>query len=451
MVRVDPVVAIVLNSSDDVGMVLSNTSAGKSVIFKLGSSDEFLGKVKARKNIPFGHKIARYGKSTGEPLFKYGHPIGFASTDILPGDHVHTHNLQSLPPRKAANTTQVVTKNPSWLREVIFSCLEAVGVSAKAAEDMTDALTEAHLRGVETHGIRRLRPYIERIRIGGVDAKATPLIETRGNVFMIDGKNAVGHHVGVVAAEAVSEMAKTHGSGVALVRNSNHFGFAGYYATRIAANNEVGFVTSNGQVCVAPPGGLRSLFSNNPIAIAAPTGTDAYLEMDIATSVTSRAKIVQAAQRNEPIARGLALDANGKETHDPSAALLGSLLPMGGMKGFFFLLAMEALTGVLSGGNYANLVSSKEASPEAPEGLAHLFWATDLESTTGAKKFTDRLQDLIERLETLPLTPGKPPLRYPGWDRWKLRRHRLVEGIPIALREYDDLVSLAEELGVKTG
>ena len=145
---------------------------------------------------------------------------------------------------------------------------------------MADAVTEAHLRGVETHGLRRLRPYIERIRSGGVDAAARPQVGAKNALLIVDGRNGIGHHVATVAAKAVSDAARRFGIAVALVRNSNHFGFAGHYATMIAAERQLALVTSNGQVCVAPEGGTQSLLSNNPLAIAAPMRADRFLELD---------------------------------------------------------------------------------------------------------------------------------------------------------------------------
>ena len=147
---------------------------------------------------------------------------------------------------------------------------------------MAAAMTEAHLRGVETHGLRRLRPYLSRIRSGGVDPKAQPAMEQRGALIMIDGRNGIGHYVAAGATEAVSAVAQEFGVGIALVRNSNHFGFAGYYATLIAEHGLIGIVISNGQVCVGPEGATKALLSNNPLAIAAPTGrNDAFLEIGL--------------------------------------------------------------------------------------------------------------------------------------------------------------------------
>jgi LDH2 family malate/lactate/ureidoglycolate dehydrogenase len=242
----------------------------------------------------------------------------------------------------------------------------------------------------------------------------------------IDGRNGIGHYVASFAANAVSDAARQFGIGIALVRNRNHFGFAGYYATLIAGRRQLGIVTSNGQVCVAPEGSTKPLFSNNPIAIAAPTGRlDSCLELDLATSITSRANVVEAARSGRLLPNGWAQDKNGTPTRDPAAALAGSLLAFGAEKGFGLLVALEALTGVISGGAYADLVSSKEAAPDAPEGTAHTMIAIDLEKAIGADLYDQRLDDLLHRLKSLPTRSSAEPIRYPGERRWGLRQQRL--------------------------
>lgn len=336
-----------------------------------------------------------------------------------------------------------------WIFDLVEKILVESGAAAPAANAMADAITEAHLRGVETHGLRRVRPYVARIRSGGVAAQAEPRIEEKGAFISVDGCNGIGHYVGIVAADAVSKSAAKHGISIAAIKNSNHFGFAGYYATRIAAHRQIGIVISNGQVCVGPVGAQRALLSNNPLAIAAPTDRDdRFLELDFATSVTSRANVVEAAKSGDSIPAGWAQDRNGQPTLDPKAALTGSLLSFGGNKGFALLLALEAITGVLAGGAYADLVASKEAMPNSPEGTAHTFLAVDLSHAMPTSDFTSRLSDMFSRLHSLPMADNLAPPRYPGERRWRLRLERLNAGVRVSAAEFDDIVSLAREFGV---
>lgn len=199
----------------------------------------------------------------------------------------------------------------------------------------------------------------------------------------------------------------------------------------------------------APPGALRPIFSNDPLAVAAPIGEGEYMELDMATSVVSRAKIAEAEAKGALIPPGWAADETGRNTRDAFAALQGSLVPFGGQKGFALVFALEVLIGVLSGGAYADLVSSKEAKPNVPQKVSHFFLAIDLKRSLGVESFVERMQDLIRRVLDLPVRPGTAPLRYPDQRRWALRRERICQGIPLEEKDYQDLIDLARRLDVK--
>jgi len=418
----------------------------------LNSSGETVAKLSSRQAIPFGHKIALHDIGDGSPVIRYGYPIGVATIAIKKGDHVHSHNMRSmLSPASATQASPNEIRSAGWIRATIVDVLLAAGARMDGADAMAAALTEAHLRGVETHGLRRLPPYLARLRSGGVDPKAGPAKTHHGGLLVIDGRNGIGHYVATEAAKAVSTAAQEFGIAAALVRNSNHFGFAGYYATMIAERGQIGIVISNGQVCVGPEGATKALLSNNPLAIAAPTGdSDSYLELDLATSVTSRANIVEAARIGDLLPPGLAQDAEGHPTRDPAAALRGSLLAFGGQKGFALLVALEAMTGVLAGGAFADQVSSKEAAPNAPEGTAHTMIAIDLRKAIGQSNYLQRLDEMLAKLHSIPAAADADNIRYPGERRWQLRRERLRDGIPLSKSDLDALLGAAKELNVTT-
>jgi LDH2 family malate/lactate/ureidoglycolate dehydrogenase len=447
---VTPIRAVLLTSKDDVAAVLGAVPSEGAVSITLSASGEVLRQMTARDGIPFGHKIAVRPIPSGQKILRYGYPIGVATRDIGEGGHVHSHNMRSLlSPDDTKRVDDRIPHDAGRLGELMSACLRAAGAHEAASAAMADALIEAHLRGVETHGLRRLRPYIGRIRSGGVDAAAEPAVDRFSAMIRVDGRNAIGHYVARRAVDEAIAAARQTGIAIALVRNSNHFGFAGYYSSRIAQAGQIGIVISNGQVCVAPEGRTRPFLSNNPLAISAPTGdADSFLELDLATSVTSRANIVQAAKDGQRIPAGWAQDNEGKITRDSAAALEGSLLALAGDRGFGLLFALEAMTGVLAGGAYADLVSSKESSPDAPEGTGHTIIAIDLKSAFGAAEYKARLDDMISRLRAVPGGENARPVRYPGERRWRLRQQRLRDGIPLSKADADDLMKLAAELGV---
>jgi LDH2 family malate/lactate/ureidoglycolate dehydrogenase len=442
--------AIQLAPNDNVAAAIVAVGSAISVSVILNTSGKTVSLLASRQKIPFGHKIALNDIADGSPVIRYGYPIGVATANIKQGEHVHSHNMRSmLSPTSRKQAAPREVRAAQWIRETTAAILLAAGVRADAADAMAQAITDAHLRGVETHGLRRLRPYLARIRSGGVDPKAKPLITRNGALLMIDGRNAVGHYVAAEAAKAATAAAKEFGVAIALVHDSNHFGFAGYYATMIAEQGQIGIVISNGQVCVGPEGATRPYLSNNPFAIAAPTGKDdALLELDLATSVTSRANIVEAAKTGEVLPAGLAQDAEGHPTRDATAALGGSLLAFGGQKGFAFLVALEAITGVLTGGAFADQVSSKEQSPNAPERTAHTLIAIDLNKAIGEPNYRQRLDEMLAKLCSIPTTEDAK-IRYPGERRWQLRRERLRDGIPLSKNDLAALLEAASEFKVK--
>lgn len=443
--------AILLEPNDNVAAALDIAPKGSAVSVTISTSGEVVGRLTSRQDIPFGHKIALYHIAEGSQVMRYGFPIGVATAPIKEGEHVHSHNMRSLlSPIVDRSTTERERRPASWIRDIVYGCIAAAGAPPDAADAFAEAILEAHLRGVETHGLRRVRPYIARIRSGGIDPRGRPLIKPTQAIQHIDGCNGIGHFVATVAAKAVSEAARRHGVGVALVRNSNHFGFAGYYATQIASEGQLGLVISNGQVCVSPKGATKPFLSNNPLAIGAPTSRkNAFLELDLAASVTSRAHVVEAARTWAPLPRGWAQDAYGRQTRSAQAALAGSLLAFGGDKGFALLLALEAMTGVLGGGLYGDQILSKDGATNAPEGASHTFIAIDLAMALGVDAYGSRLDDLLRRLKALSRGPETEPFRYPGERRWKLREERLREGAPIAGADLRDISALATELNVK--
>jgi len=443
--------AIQLAPNDNVAAAIVAVGSATPVSVVLNTSGKTVAQLAPRQNIPFGHKIALNDIENGSPVIRYGYPIGVATASIKQGEHVHSHNMRSM--LSPVSTNQIPPRDvrpAQWVRATTNDILLAAGARAEAADAMAQAITEAHLRGVETHGLRRLRPYLARIRSGGVDPRAEPLITRHGALLMVDGRNGIGHYVAAETARTVVEAAREHGVALGLVHDSNHFGFAGYYATMIAERGLIGIVISNGQVCVGPEGATKPYLSNNPFAIAAPTGkSDAFLELDLATSVTSRANIVEAARTRDVLPPGLAQDAEGHPTRDAAAALGGSLLAFGGQKGFAFLVALEAITGVLTGGAFADQVSSKEASPNAPERTAHTLIAIDLDKGIGGSSYRHRLDDMLSKLCSISTAEGAK-IRYPGERRWQLRRERLRDGIPLARPDLDALLEAASDFKIKT-
>lgn len=230
--------------------------------------------------------------------------------------------------------------------------LTSNGVNEKLAAIVTDVLVEADRRGIASHGFTRLQSYVERVRRGLLEPNAEPEIVKDGEtIVLMDGRNGFGAVAGVEATQLAVSRATRHGLCWVTVRNSNHFGIAGYYAQMLARRGLAGIVFSNASPAVAAYGGKRATLGTNPLAIAVPSGRDPIV-LDMATTVIARGKIRRAKAENRSIPPGLALDADGNPTTDPEAALKGTLASLGGYKGYGLAVMIELLSGVLSGGRY---------------------------------------------------------------------------------------------------
>ncbi|WP_340109380.1 Ldh family oxidoreductase [Pikeienuella sp. HZG-20] len=430
-----------LNSLDNVATLATAGAAGE--VLRLRGAGEGRSVVLAEA-VDAGHKCALTTIAAEADVVKYGAAIGRARKAIGKGERVHSHNLVSrydpTPKVKAGPAAHIA---PDILRMLVQAALEHAGAAPEAAADFAAHCVDAELSGVSTHGLRRLPGYLARLRAGGVDGCATPVIEGDGAVLQVDGQNGIGHHVARLASDAAVARARELGAAVALVRGSNHFGYAGWYAARIAAHGMVGMAVSNGQVLVGPPGAKAPIFSNDPVALAAPGG----FEFDMATSITSRANIAASAELGEIIAEGLALDSQGRPTTNAAAALEGILLPLGGAKGFGLIAALEVLAGLLPGGAYADLVASKEADPAQGEGTSHFLMAIDLAACCGASAFEARMRDLAGRLAGLEMAEGQPAARLPGVRRAASRARGLVEGIALDALRLAELQQIASDIG----
>ena len=317
------------------------------------------------------------------------------------------------------------------LRRFCEALLTSVDVPRLAAGVVADCLVSSNLHGIDTHGVARLPTYIRRINEGAVDPRGEPTIASRrGAVGLVDGANALGPIAATKAMDLAVQLAREFGIGYVGVRNSNHFSYAAYYCERAAQAGMVGICSSGGEPTVAPWGGVDAFYTNSPIALAAPTRSEPVV-IDLATSVSSRGNILLAKLLGKPIPVGWAVDAQGRPTTDAEAALRGSVLPMGGAKGYALIVALEVLNGVITGGTYAPKVGSQAAKDGKPAGVPHFFIALDPDPLIGREQFLERMDDLVKA--TRAARPADPmrPILVPGDRRRAIAAERRETGIPL--------------------
>lgn len=336
------------------------------------------------------------------------------------------------------------------LKEIAVSLLEAAGVPDSHAELVADSLVEADLRGVDSHGVQNLSIYVERIRRGLVELHPTfSTVHQSSSTALLDGQNALGQVAAMRAMELA--MAKALEAGLALVgvRNTNHCGMLAYYAMRAARDGMVGFAGCNGPVNMAPWGGRDQLLGNNPICVAIPSAEEPPIVLDMATSVVAKGKLYAARSKGEHIPEGWALDRDGNPTTDPTAALDGgSLLPMGGYKGYGLTLVMDVLAGLLTGSGYSRQVGSLHHELTRGMNLGLLMGALRVESFMPLPVFRELVDRYIERLKTSTPAPGFERVCLPGELESEARARRSTEGIPIPPKVWEALVTTGQGLGL---
>lgn len=306
------------------------------------------------------------------------------------------------------------------------------GLSSEHARLTARILVEAEAMGLSTHGVVRIPVYIDRIRLGGVDAKATPEIDKRTpSLAMVDGNNGLGTVVGAKALAAGLEMAADNGIAYVGCRHSNHLGALAPYGLQACEGGYLLIAGTNASTTMAPWGGRETRIGNNPLCIAAPCPGELHFILDMAMSVAARGKVRAARDAGKSIPEGWAADASGLPTIDPNEALAGFLLPFGGYKGSGLSMAMDILCGALTGANFMTEVSSWSERPDAPSGVGHFFLLLDPDRLLGRDAFAaamDRLKHIV--LSTPPANSANPVM-LPGQREQERRRAALEEGVSV--------------------
>jgi len=342
---------------------------------------------------------------------------------------------------------------------------QKLGIPEEDARITADVLVAADLRGVDSHGVARLRRYVNGLRDGMMLANPKIEVMTETPVTaMIDAGGGLGQPVSYRAMEQAIQKAREYGAGFVTVRNSNHYGIAGYYAMMALEHDCIGISMTNAAVLVVPTFGRDSMLGTNPIAVAAPAGEERPFVLDMATSTVPRGKLEVYNRLEKPIPSGWATDETGTPTDDAGRVLEnftqragGGLLPLGGAgellrgyKGYGLSLWVDIFCAVLSGAAYADTVY-----PKAPDGkplpsqIGHFFGAWRVDAFRPVDEFEVAMDDLQQRLKNTPKAEDETRIYIHGEKEYEEAERRSREGIPLNPKVAADLQSLGEELGVE--
>jgi LDH2 family malate/lactate/ureidoglycolate dehydrogenase len=317
------------------------------------------------------------------------------------------------------------------LRALTRDCFKEIGIPAVDAEAVADVLMDANLRAMESHGFQRVPIYMKRVLAGLAGGTENLTVLHQEGVFCrMDAGHALGPAAAVKALQKAIGLSRQHGLGVVAVRNSTHFGAAGYYARQAAEAGQASIVLSNAVKRMAPHGALEPFVGTNPLAVGVPLAHHPSFVLDMSSSVTAQGKITRARDLGLPLPEGVALDADGWPTTDPVAALAGSLLPVGGPKGSGLALAISMLCVLLAGAECDDQMGSLYNDFDRPQNTGHIFITIDvarLQSPGGQ----DQVDQMMDRLAVLRRPDAAPAPKYPGQETASFVEERRQSGIPI--------------------
>lgn len=333
------------------------------------------------------------------------------------------------------------------LRDAAARVFAACGVPPDDAWLVADSLVQADLWGHQSHGVLRVGWYVDRLRSGVMNAETKcEIVAGSGAVATLDGHDGIGQVIAAHAAEEAIGRAKRHGVGVVAVRNSNHFGTAAYFTRMAPPRGCVALLTTNSSPAMAPWGGRGKLVGSDPWSIAAPLDGDRQMVLDIANTGVARGKIYLARNHGTEIPDGWAVNAGGLPTRDPEEALLGTVLPMAGHKGYGISVMMDVLSGVLSGSGFGSSVHGPYQA-EHPGRSGHLYLALDIAAFSPVQEFGERMTALVEELKS-GSREGAEEVRYPGEIEGLAEARNARDGLLLPERTLADLREVAETLGV---
>jgi L-2-hydroxycarboxylate dehydrogenase (NAD+) len=349
------------------------------------------------------------------------------------------------------------------LKSFMMDVFQGLGVPEKDAQIGTDVLIASDLRGIDSHGVGRLKYYYDRIT-AGVHHTLTEVevVKETETTALVDGHHGMGHVIAHRCMRMAIEKARQFGLGAVSVRNSTHFGIAGYYALMASREGMIGFTVTNARPSIAPTFSTEPMLGTNPIAFAAPTDLPYPFCLDAATSICQRGKIEIAERAEKPVPEGWVIDPQGRPLTDPTTILsrfgnaTAALLPLGGAgeefagyKGYGLATMVEILSASLASGKFMkDLLGFAEDGSRRPYMLGHFFLAIDVEHFVPLDVFRQITGQIVRDLQNARREPGQARIYVAGEKEYELEQIRQRDGIPINPNLRRELQTMRDELGI---
>ncbi len=336
-----------------------------------------------------------------------------------------------------------------------------MGCSEEHAQLSADVLLKSDLRGIDSHGVARLIGYVRLWEKKRINTKPNiSIVHETPTTATVDGDAGLGLVVAPFAMQLAINKAEKYGSGWVSVRNSNHFGIAGYHALLAVENDMIGFAMTNASPLVSPTYSSERLLGTNPMCYAFPAGKYPPVIVDMATSAAANGKLEIAQRLGKQVPEGWIQDIDGQPTTDPHALKSGgSLLPLGSdaehgsHKGFGLGATVDILSAVLSGANYGPWVPPFVSFLDPPNdpvgsGIGHFVGAMRVDGFRPVDEFKAHLDNWIERFKSSATVDPDKKVIIPGEPEAAAEAERKVSGVPLVDAVVTDLNGLAEKFGI---
>jgi len=350
------------------------------------------------------------------------------------------------------------------VKHFMMDVFQSLGVPEADARTSTDVLITSDLRGIDSHGLGRLKYYYDRIRVGvHLVRTEIEIVQESETTVLVDGHHGMGHVIAHRSMRMAMDKARRYGLGAAAVRNSTHFGIAGYYPLMAAKEGMIGLTVTNARPSIAPTFGTEPMLGTNPVAFAAPTDLPYPFCLDAATSICQRGKIEIAERAEKPVPEGWVIDEQGNPLTDPTQILAGfdkakaALLPLGGAgeqfagyKGYGLAVMVEILSAALAGGAFMRgLTGFAEDGSRRPFMVGHFFLAIDIAHFIPLETFCRITGQMMRDLQGAGRATGQERIYVAGEKEYEMEKARRERGIPVNANLKRELQGMRDDLHIE--
>lgn len=352
--------------------------------------------------------------------------------------------------------------DPKTLENFMRDVFIGLGVPKDDASIIADVLITSDLRGIDSHGVQRCKMYYDRIKAGIYNVKTEiKVIKDGPTTAVIDGGCGMGHVIGYKAMKMAIEKAKKYGLGAVAVRNSTHFGIAGYYSLMAIKEGMIGWAVTNARPSIPPTFGVEPMLGTNPLTAGVPTDEKFPFLIDCATSIIQRGKVEVYDRINKPLPDNVVINDKGEVETDPAKVLKGlgndtaALLPLGGKgeetagyKGYGYATLVELLSSALQDGIYLKDTIGIVEKGQKRLKVGHFFLAINIENFIPLNNFKNIAGNIMRGLRNSKKAPGEKRIYTAGEKEYEAELKRKKTGIPIYKDLQKDIKIMQKELGL---